>query len=43
MKSLEVGVGKRLSGEQVSALRAFAAATSVGVTTGVLVYRLLRH
>jgi hypothetical protein len=43
MKSLTIGIRKRLSGEQVSALRAFAGATTVGVTTGVLVYRLLRH
>lgn len=43
MKSLMIAVGNRISGERPGALRAFAGATTAGLTTGVVVYKLLRR
>jgi len=36
-------VSDRLRGEKPNALRAFAGATTAGIATGVVVYRLLRQ
>jgi hypothetical protein len=43
MKSLYIAATQRLFGDRPRVPRALAGATAAGTTTGVLVYKLLRH